>query len=541
MRKSFLSKFALFFLGLLIILCPSCEPKETKAPVPEKQPKLLETEQQEIKQPEVKQPEVKQPEVKQLEVKQPETKAPVAEGKPKEQPTVELAADALDVVAKISDYAITKEALEKRLMERLHPDEYEEYLDDGEPINAETALLELVAEKAMIMEGRKLNLLEDETISRSVRNFRERRLTNLLYQKYLEEHLRVSESEIEEKIKTKPNLDRARAKAEIERAKAKKLVNDYYQELYKSFHVRKLRENYPKAAEVHYRLLYRPKVARKMNFIRITQLTAEMTPEEQNLPLAVYDHGKVTLKYWLETLCEIVPPSRPRDLNSAKGVERLLDSAIRKRVFISEAELRGLDKDKDFLKQLREYEDSGVLAKAKREKRKGVKEPTSEEMKAYYNNNKEEFRIDRSLKTDQIWCANLKIAQEVKSELDNGENFESVRRKYSLEKEGKPIETYASSEARFFKDLWKGKVNELLGPMKGFYRKEFKWRIVKILEKNPGRAEEYSKGMENNVKYRITDKNQLALMKEYAKELLGKYPYEIYAEKIKDIDPLNIP
>jgi len=32
-----------------------------------------------------------------------------------------------------------------------------------------------------------------------------------------------------------------------------------------------------------------------------------------------------------------------------------------------------------------------------------------------------------------------------------------------------------------------------------------------------------------------------ALLEKYGKELLEKYQYEIYADKIKDIDPLNIP
>jgi hypothetical protein len=32
-----------------------------------------------------------------------------------------------------------------------------------------------------------------------------------------------------------------------------------------------------------------------------------------------------------------------------------------------------------------------------------------------------------------------------------------------------------------------------------------------------------------------------ALLEKYSKELLGKYPYEIYADRIKDINPLDIP
>ena len=556
MRKSFLSKFALFFLGLLMVFCHSCEPKQTKAPVPEKQPKLIETKQADTKQPEVKQAEAKQPEVKQPEVrrpvvkqpevrrpvvKQPEKKTAVVEEKTKEKTAVKPAAGPSEIVAKISDYTITRGELEKRLMEELHPYEYEPHLDDGEPINAQTVLLKLIAEKAMIMDGREQNLLKNEMTSRSVKRFRERQLTNLLFKKYLEENLKVTESEIEEKIKAKPNLDRAGAKAEVEKAKANKLVTDYYGELYKKFNVRKLRENYPKVAEAHYRLLYRPKTERKMSFIRITQITTELTPEEQSLPLAVYDHGKVTLKDWFDALCEIVPPRRPRDLNTAKGVEQLLEGAMKMPIFVSEAELRGLDKDKDFLKQLRYEEDRNILAQARQEKYKEVKEPTMEERKIYYDNNKDKLRIDKAIKIDQIWCVDLETARKAKDELDGGKDFESVRQKYSLEKDGKALETDVGNEARFFEDLWKGDANDIMGPMKGFYRDEFKWRIVKILEKKPGKVKEYSDNLKNEIRWKIMSTQQQALMKKYTKELLEKYPYEIYSEKIKDIDPLNIP
>jgi hypothetical protein len=47
--------------------------------------------------------------------------------------------------------------------------------------------------------------------------------------------------------------------------------------------------------------------------------------------------------------------------------------------------------------------------------------------------------------------------------------------------------------------------------------------------------------MEQQVKNRMMDEQFKALVAQYGKELLSKYPYQIYADKIKDIDPLNIP
>jgi hypothetical protein len=47
--------------------------------------------------------------------------------------------------------------------------------------------------------------------------------------------------------------------------------------------------------------------------------------------------------------------------------------------------------------------------------------------------------------------------------------------------------------------------------------------------------------MENRVKGKMVAERRDALLEKYGKELLEEYPYEIYADRIKDIDPLDIP
>jgi spore coat protein CotF len=47
--------------------------------------------------------------------------------------------------------------------------------------------------------------------------------------------------------------------------------------------------------------------------------------------------------------------------------------------------------------------------------------------------------------------------------------------------------------------------------------------------------------MKDRVKSKILGEQRNALLEKFSKELLEKYKYEIYADRIKDIDPLNIP
>jgi len=461
--------------------------------------------------------------------------------KQKEKTVVKSATEPSNVVAKIGDYVITREELEKRLLSELSPDEYEGYGEKAQPVNAKTVLLRMIAEKAMVMDAREKGYLKDGMTEMLVERYRQRRLVNLLLQKNLQDKLTVADSEIEEKMKTDPKLDRAKAEALLKNTKMRILFEQYYRQIYEKFHVIKISDNFPKVVEIHERLLLRPKTLQKISFIRNSQINDELTPEERDMVLATYDHGKVTLKDWLENLCESAPPSRPRDLNTVEGVERLLERTLTMPILVSEAQLAGLDKDENLLKQVKEYEDSRLLSQAKLTKYKEVEEPTAEQIAAYFNKNKKVFGTPDIVKIDPIWCQDLQAARKVKAELDSGKDFESVKQEYSLEKQGKPFNTAPGSEGVFWEDLWKGDPNEIIGPIKGFYRDGIKWRIIKILEKNQGVVKEYSNDMENHVKQKMLDEQRNTLLEKYNRELLKKYPYEIYAKRIKDIEPLNIP
>jgi len=499
---------------------------------------------------------------KQLETRQPDAKSPtqtqggqVPEGilfEPSAgSPEWDIAAQALkdaeadpNVVAAIGEYVITKEELRRRLMTELRPYDYDGLAEQTEPPDANAVLLKIIAEKAMTMDARKQNVLvENEMIRTSVRRFKERKLVGLLMQKQLEGKLSaaVSEAEIAEKMKADPKLDRERAKMMVERAKTNEIMGQYYAEIYKKSNVKKVNANFVKTAQLHQRLLFQPKVERNVPWILNSQMRDELTEEEKNIVLATFEKGEVRVSDWFETLGDIAPPHRPNDLNTPQGVERLLDQTLRTPILVAEAVSLGLDKDEDIIKQVRDWEDMNLLGNAQQTKYKEAPEPTEEEIRAYFDEHKEEFKEDKKLKIEQIWCADLKTAEKAKAELNESKDFNSVRQKYSLEKEGKAFDTSPGTEAHFWPELWEGDPNNVVGPLKGVYGDGFKWRIVKILEKSEGTTPEFSEQAANRAKLAVQTERRLAVTEEYCKELLGKYSYKVYAERIKDIDPLDIP
>jgi len=469
---------------------------------------------------------------------------PAEPQKPKQQGGIKDAPEDPNIVARIADFVIIKEDLHKRLMNELRPEPYESPMQ-AEPVNAEIVLKKMIAEKAMIIEGRKSGLLQsNEEIRTSVKQLRERNLANLLLQRYLQSKqadLMVSDAEIDEMLKTDPKLDRTRAQAMLQRTKANRILDDYYGQLYKKLKVQKVGVNFTRAAKIHQRLLYQPKKPRNVGWIGNGQVRDELTPEEKSIVLAAYDKGKVTLEDWLIALCEIVPPGRPQDLNTAQGVERLLDRVLRIPIFVAAAESLGLDKDENIVRQVKQYEDMRLLGAAQMAIYQQAAEPNEQEIVAYFNNNKEMFGTPRRLKIDQIWCQDLKAGQKAKAELDGGKDFESAKKEFSLQKESQPFDTSPDSEGMFFKDLWQADPNTVVGPVKGFYSDAVMWRIVKIFEKKPAELKEYSSDMKSQIKDRVSGEKRNAAFAKYRQELLEKHPHKIFADRIKDIDPLDIP
>jgi hypothetical protein len=456
-----------------------------------------------------------------------EAKPASPEPRPEEPPAPDKPVAPSDVVGEIDGHTVTRGELEKRLAKenRGNPD-----FDKAATklTEAETVLLTMLGENAMIIEGRQGNLREK---SSRLREFYEQQMVQALLQVELADKVKVTEAEIDAKVKSNPKLDRARAKSALQAAKGRQAVGEYFDELSKKRNLRKLRYNFPKAAQIHQRLLYRPQAERKMPWITHAQMDDELTEEEKNIPLATFDGGQVTVRDWFERLNMSSPPKRPKDLGTAEGVERLLDDALRMPVLAAEARSRGLDKDESFLERIAPREERIIFSEVRRKLLADISEPTEEQVRAYFNNNKEKFKTADQLRIDQIWCENLEAAQKAKSELEAGKDFRSVKQEYSLDKSKGAFTTSASREGIFFKDLWSGEPNEVVGPVKGFDDERLRWRVVRVIKKTPGAMRGWSENVAKQARRTMRREQRDAKIEGYQKELLAKYPYKIHRAK----------
>jgi len=448
---------------------------------------------------------------------------------------------ALSVVGRIGDFTISKEDLTRRLLQELRPQEAEFYRP-GEPVAAETVLRKMLAEKAASLEGRRLGYLDDEQIHTNVAQFEQQQLVRKLLETELNDKLVVEDSEIDRAMKDNPKATREQAKMVAQRTKALRLMDEYYGQVTERRKLRKMAENLPKATEIHQRLLTQPREPRGPGeyWIRNSQLSTDLSEEEKKLTLAVYEGGEFTLKDWFQMLCNIAPPRRPKDLDKPEGVGRLLDLALRAPVLAAEARSHRHDKDLKLRRDVKTLEDQRLQYKMQEEKTKHVKEPAAEQVKEHFEKDPGRFATNPVLKVDQIWCQDEEIARKVKGMLDEGADFQAVKSEHSLQKDIPLYSLSPGSEGLFWDDLWKGEPNQVLGPVMGFHGSGVKWRVVKVQEKTPAQTQAYSDQLASSVKWTLFGEQRQQALRDFEKELLEKYPHEIYHDRIEDLDPLEI-
>ena len=460
--------------------------------------------------------------------------------------TAETAPDANDVttqpegVGKIGDDVITEDEFKQRLAQEIRP-QREEYVVSTELPTPQSVLRTMLAERAMIMEARQRGYLNDEAISSSIERYRQRLLVNTFANDFVMANVPVTDAEIAKESETDPNLTRAQAELKVRRVKAPPVINTFYTQMQQKHKLEKVKDNFAKAAEIHQRLLLKTVTPRGRTVFWITnqQIRDELSDAEKNLVLARYSSGQFTLHDWFKALSSMAPPGRPKDLGQPQGVEKLLDRALPSVIWAAEAVARGYDKNETLVQQIKTREDMHLLGKIKGEKYREVTEPNEAEMKAYFDAHPEQFATSATLKVEQVWCQDLPSAQQAHKMLVEGASLETVNKAHGLTEQNQPYNIYPSSEGVFWPDLWKTEPNAVAGPLKGFYQTGITWRAVRVLEKNPPKPRTYGDDVKNQVKSALMTQRRQEMFDAYETELLQKYPYEIYADKIKDIDPLE--
>ena len=256
--------------------------------------------------------------------------------------------------------------------------------------------------------------------------------------------------------------------------------------------------------------------------------------EEGGKVLATIDGEKVTLEEFNKEL-DRIPANMKMLVLTQSGKQSFLDRYIVKRLLMEEAKKENIEKDKEFQDRLSDIREQLLIESLLKKKVTTNINASEEQLKEYYEKNKEKFKTGQEVDTRQILVKTEKEAKEIRAKLDKGEDFADLAKRFSIDPSAKStggaIGFHAKGtllpeyEAVAFKLT---KVGQISPPVKT----QLGYHIIQLQGMKPPAYTPYEE-VKEFIKQRIVQENQNDVLEKYVADLKAKAKITINAELLK--------
>ena len=160
--------------------------------------------------------------------------------------------------------------------------------------------------------------------------------------------------------------------------------------------------------------------------------TASCSRKESGKVLATIDKDKITLEEFEKELDKI-PVNMKMAVATESGKKTFLDNLIIKKLLLKEAAKDKIENEKEFQTRLLDIKTQLLIESLLRKKIASDAQLSDDEVKKYYEANKEKFKKEREISTRHILLRTEEEAQQIKEKLKNGEDFVALAKQYSIE------------------------------------------------------------------------------------------------------------
>jgi peptidyl-prolyl cis-trans isomerase C len=203
-------------------------------------------------------------------------------------------------------------------------------------------------------------------------------------------------------------------------------------------------------------------------------------------------NGKVITVEDFNAEVENLPPVVRQMAQSPEGKKELLDGMIFRELVLEQAKKDGIDKSKDVLARLESVKKMVIVEAFVKKKLEQDVKITDEEMKKFYEMNKDKFKTGEQLRTSHILVKSEPAAQDILAQLKKGANFEELARKNSVDgsaSKGGDLGWFSKGTMvpEFEQAAWSLKEGEISGIVKTQYG----FHIIKVTGKRPAGIRSY--------------------------------------------------
>lgn len=260
----------------------------------------------------------------------------------------------------------------------------------------------------------------------------------------------------------------------------------------------------------------------------------DITQEERNTLLATWNGGQYTLEDLLEEYKDSFSRLRPALIEYVRLAPDVENINL-KDFMVAKAREMGLGQEEDIQKQLDIIKERRMLSVLKQREIDDKIEPTDEDIKNYYEQNKEEFTHPPKIQIWEIFVKDEKLAKKIYNWAKAGRNFEQLAAKYTEDKTYKKKKGFLGYKVRtqrgsVSREAFKIGENAIGGPVR--YRNG--WAVIKTGKKMEKEYMDFKQALPR-VQSKLRRERLKARTEEWEKELKERYPATINEELVMSI------
>jgi len=144
--------------------------------------------------------------------------------------------------------------------------------------------------------------------------------------------------------------------------------------------------------------------------------------------------SKVISKEDVKAQMKMLPEIAIQHFQGPEGLTKFVDELVKKEMLYLEAQKRGMDKDKEFQKKVEEFKKITLINDLLDKEIEHSPKVTDEDIKGYYEKNKEDFLINKQIRISHIFIKTEDELNQVKQRIDKGEDFAKIASEISADK-----------------------------------------------------------------------------------------------------------
>lgn len=258
--------------------------------------------------------------------------------------------------------------------------------------------------------------------------------------------------------------------------------------------------------------------------------------------LAKVNNTVITKKDFMKRINRLPEWAKGR-FQTEEGKKNFLEEIIKEELLYQEALKKGLNKDGEFQSKIEEFKKMTLISiLLKEEIEKKVKmEP--EEVKKFYDENKNEFMSGLEVRARHILVATKTEAENILKRIQKNESFSELAKQFSNDKgtaqNGGDLGFFGKGRMlpEFEEVAFSLKPGETSDPVKT----QFGYHIIQVTDRKEGRLHDFEE-VKSSIEKQLTTEKQRAFFESYIEKLKGKTgKIKIYDEALKTLTPDNSP